>query len=178
MVDPNVTRVEDTAEEVMQITKAELERYGLEVPEKSYLTFGSEDMIAHDYCSQLTVGPSTSRYGLPNPDTPTTIRLNTCGKGFIVDMIVQIVRCSPKHQNRDSSSGGSVRSSNLNPKMSMDDLDAYARERMHDMFVLHRVADAINERASSLGTAINYSITVGPDSGGSQAVTLIMPVNV
>lgn len=178
MADPSAFRVEEAAEEVMEITKAELARHDLEVPEKSYLTIGSEDMIAHDHCSQLTVGPATSRYGLPNPDTPTTIRVNTCGKGFIVDMVVQIVRCSPKYQNRDSSSGGSVRSSNLNPKMSMDDLDAYARQRMHDMFVLHRVANAVSDRPSSTGDANNYTITVGPDSGGSQAVTLIIPVSV
>lgn len=178
MADPNVFRVEETADEVMKITQAELERHGLEVPEKSYLTIGSEDMVAHDNCSQLTVGPATSRYGLPNPDTPTTIRVNTCGKGFVVDMVVQIVRCSPKYQNRDATSGGSVRSSNLSPRMSTDDMDSYARQRMGDMFVLHRVADAVSKRPSSTGDANNYSISVGPDSGGSQAVSLIIPVSV
>lgn len=170
----DITRVADTADELLNIAVSVMEEYGVEVPEYRFLGIGSEDMIAHDKCSQLTVSVATSRHGLPSPDTPTAMRVNTCTTGYIVDFVIQIVRCTASmNSNTDN-----VRMSNLKPQVSIDDIDSIARSRMVDVMVLHRIANAIAEREDQLGTTKNYIVNVGPDSGQAQAISLIIPASV
>lgn len=170
----DITRVADTADELLGIAVSVMEEYGVEVPEYRFLGIGSEEMIAHDKCSQLTVSVATSRHGLPSPDTPTAMRVNTCTTGYIVDFVIQIVRCTASmNSNTDN-----VRMSNLKPQVSVDDIDAIARSRMVDVMALHRIANAISERIDQLGDTKNYIVNVGPDSGQAQAISLIIPVSV
>jgi len=170
----DITRVADTADELLGIAISVMEEYGVEVPEYRFLGIGSEEMIAHDKCSQLTVSVATSRHGLPSPDTPTAMRVNTCTTGYIVDFVIQIVRCTASM----NSSTDNVRMSNLKPTVSVDDIDSIARSRMVDVMVLHRIANAIADRGDQLGATKNYIVNVGPDSGQAQAISLIIPTSV
>lgn len=172
----DLDRVSERADQILDLTVRYFQNNGVEVPEKTYLAMGGEDMVAHDNCSQLTVSLVNSRHGLPNPDTPSTLRVNTCKKAFIVDFVIQVVRCTP---SMSSDSGAtSVRQQALQPSVSVSALDESARRQMRDVFTLHRIAEEINDLPDQLGTALNYNIVVGPDSGGLQAVSLIIPVNV
>lgn len=169
----SIERVVDTADEILAIAIRTLEQYGLEVPENTYLALGGESDVAHDHCSQLTVSLATSRHGLPNPDTPSMMRSFTCHKGYVADYVIQIVRCSPGLNDRTKN----PRSGSIKPRVSKDDIDATARLRMMDVMVMHRIAEAINARPDSLGASQNYTLTVGPDMGQAQAVSLVIPVN-
>lgn len=182
----DIDRVVAQADNIMDTAVRVMRENGVEVPDTRYLAIGSEDMVAHDNCTQMTVSLATSRHGLPNPDTPQMMRVNTCNSGFIVDFIIQIVRCTPSMNESGSIStrgeSTSVRMQNLvqerTPTVNADSLDAAARVQMRDVFVLHRIANAINDFDDQLGRAMNYSIIVGQDSGAVQAISLIIPVNV
>lgn len=167
-------RVVDKADELMETTVSAMGEYGIEVPKKTYLAMGSEEMVAHDNCSQLTISVANSRHGLPSPDTPTAMRVNTCRTGYIVDFVIQIVRCTPT----SGSNAGSVRSEAMKPKVSVDDIDSKARERMRDVMFMHKLAQIIESNLEQLGSTKNYIVNVGPDMGAAQAISLIIPVSV
>lgn len=168
-------RVEEIADKILDTSISTLHSLEIPVPEQAYLAMGSEEMIAHDNCSQLTVSLATSRHGLPNRDTPTAMRVNQCNKGYIVDFVVQIVRCTP---TPNQSTTNSVRRQALTPQTSFAALDESARKQMNDVWALHKVAQSINSFDTNLGRDLDYSVVVGPDEGGVQPISLIIAVNV
>lgn len=173
----DLNRIGSRAQEILDTIKDVFASNGISLPTLQYLAFAPIEETTHDFTNkeegQVTVAFGGLRLGI-TPNSPGIVRPG-CNNNYIATYFIEVVRCTPQPKGLGGVKNYGATSNKYTTAPQEDRMNAYGEERMRDVWLLLRAAQAIQGTHSTLHN-LTYAIDPGKEDGAVQAVRLTVEV--